>query len=446
MPWRSPNRPRSDQCVWRASRPIVDSKRWRSAGVPVLPALGLLGLHPEGQLPGTDSNRRSRPVPVGRGNRIEGSRADLGTRSAFVLSLCRMSPGRFFSFLHRVKRLVLRAVLRVSRWIRCLLGTLGMIDPPRYRARLRFRVLKKLDIDAREHRFPVAGREAILEPGMPDRAIRDSEWLIINARDFSTEEEARQFARRLRAALEISAVATRLGIDAGRRDLPTSGLGEAYRRRIKEQTGMSVRDNIHGIDVFVDDPSIGFFNIQGTGTVRANPELFLRDLDALHGAAVGLSPRAHDILLLLNSALMQPDPVAQIVFAFSAVEMLGQEETWSANQKSLLEQMAVAAESASTGSPDERHEVAEAIRKLHRLTLRQGVVRMLDHLRLSHLKGDWDRLYSERSTLVHGLAPQPGADYGDLARRTMSLCGRILLKRIASEVPLANQHVETYYS
>ena len=67
MPWRSPNRPRSDQCVWRASRPIVDSKRWRSAGVPALPALGLLGLHPEGQLPGTDSNRRSRGQEQTRG-------------------------------------------------------------------------------------------------------------------------------------------------------------------------------------------------------------------------------------------------------------------------------------------------------------------------------------------------------------------------------------------
>jgi hypothetical protein len=95
--------------------------------------------------------------------------------------------------------------------------------------------------------------------------------------------------------------------------------------------------------------------------------------------------------------------------------MLGQEDTtWSSDQKSLLGQMAVAAESASAGSPDERHEVAEAIRKLHRVTLRQGVMRMLDHLYLSHLKADWDRLYGERSTLVHGLAPQPGTDYGDL--------------------------------
>jgi hypothetical protein len=186
-----------------------------------------------------------------------------------------------------------------------------MIDPPRYRARLRFRVLKKLEIDAREHRFPVAGREAILEPAMPDRTIRDSEWLIINARGFRTEEEARQFAGRLRTALEISAVATRLGIDAGRRDLPTSGLGEAYRTRLKEQTGMSARDHIHGIDVFVDDPFIRFIDIRATGTIRANSEPFLRDLDALYGAAVAVSPKAHDILLLLNTALMQPEPVAQ---------------------------------------------------------------------------------------------------------------------------------------
>ncbi|MCC7123084.1 MAG: hypothetical protein IT493_16140 [Gammaproteobacteria bacterium] len=89
-----------------------------------------------------------------------------------------------------------------------------MIDSPRYRARLRFLISKNLDIDAREHLFSVAGREVLLEPGIPDRTIRDSEWLIINARGFSTEDEARRFANQLRTALEISAVATRLGIDA----------------------------------------------------------------------------------------------------------------------------------------------------------------------------------------------------------------------------------------
>ena len=105
-----------------------------------------------------------------------------------------------------------------------------------------------------------------------------------------------------------------------------------------------------------------------------------------------------------------------------------------------------AAEQSATGTDAERQEVADAIRKsLHRLTLRQGV-RLLDRLGLANLKTAWDNLYAERSTLVHGLAPQPGAEYGDLAHRTISLCGQILLKAVAAEIPMANRHVTRFYA
>lgn len=49
MPWRSPNRRRSDHASGGQARPIVDPERWRSAGVPVLPAPGILGPHAEDQ-------------------------------------------------------------------------------------------------------------------------------------------------------------------------------------------------------------------------------------------------------------------------------------------------------------------------------------------------------------------------------------------------------------
>ena len=122
------------------------------------------------------------------------------------------------------------------------------------------------------------------------------------------------------------------------------------------------------------------------------------------------SQRVEDVILLLNYTLLRPESVAQIVFAVSAVESLGQDESWSKDQKQLLREIAAAAEQSATGTDAERQEVADAIRKsLHRLTLRQGVFRLLDRLSLQHLKKPWDDLYGERSTLVHGLAPQPGA-------------------------------------
>ena len=314
-----------------------------------------------------------------------------------------------------------------------------------YRARFRFRVLKKLSIDAIEYRLTVAGREVVLAAPTPETLIRDAEWLVMNARGFSTENEARDFGHRLRSAVELASVSTRLGIDAGR-DLPTSGLGRAVKEHFARETGTIARDNVHGLDVFEDNPSVRIFNLSATGTVRASIDPFLPMVAELHGVAASTSDRARDVILLLNYALMRSEPVAQIVFAFSAVEMLGQSESWSDDQKRLLSEVAEAAEKSTIGSAGERQEVADAIRKtLHRLTLRQGVLRLLDALELAHLRKNWDALYAERSTLVHGLAPRPGADYADLAFRTVSLCGQILLKAIAADIPAANQYADRFY-
>ena len=63
--------------------------------------------------------------------------------------------------------------------------------------------------------------------------------------------------------------------------------------------------------------------MDATGIVHAAPDPFLNDLDEIVRAAVTPSQRVADVILLLNYALLRPEPVAQIVFAVSAVESLG---------------------------------------------------------------------------------------------------------------------------
>lgn len=320
-----------------------------------------------------------------------------------------------------------------------------MSNPEAFRARFRFRLQKKLNIKARDYRLQVGTYEIVLSPQLSEIDICDSEWLVINAKQFESEEEARKFAVRLKTACEVSSVAARLGIDSGV-DLPTSGFGELVKNHVQEQSGILLRDNIHGIDVFPDDPNVRIGHFSATGTVRASPDPFLADLSPLYNIVENASQKTRDIVLLLNYALMRPEPVAQIVFAFSAVEMLGQTEDWSADQKQLLNELAVLAKQSEIGSEQEREEVSIAIQKgMYKLSLRQGVLRLLTTLDLDHLKPIWDDLYGKRSTLVHGLAPKPGADYGELAHRTVSLCGQILLKAIAREVTGANSHVNKFY-
>jgi hypothetical protein len=334
----------------------------------------------------------------------------------------------------------------ICHWLRRRKLEMNVKNTESYRARFRFRLLKKLNLEAHEHRINVSGRDVTLSPAAPDIAIRDSEWLVMNVRGFDSAEDAKAFATNLKAACEASSIATRLGIDSGV-DLPTAGLGQQVRERVREQSGLLIRDNVHGIDVFPDDSNVRILNFSASGSILAAPDPFLADLNSLHHTAANTSRKTKDVILLLNYALMRPEPVAQIVFAISAVEMLGQQEDWSDDQRRLLSELASAAERAEIGTPDERAEVAAAIgTSVHKLSLRQGVLRLLASLGLTHLKREWDDLYTQRSTLIHGLAPKPGADYGGLASKAVSLCGQILLKVVATEVALANRYVDKYYA
>ena len=228
-----------------------------------------------------------------------------------------------------------------------------------YRARLRFRVQKRLNLEAEKHVLAVSDREVVLSPHLPDRPIRDSDWLVINARGFSSDAGAREFAHRLKLACEVASVSTRLGVDTGR-DIATSGFGKMVKDHVLKETGVTLRDNVHGIDVFADDPNVRFGHMDATLTVHAAPEPFLTILSSL-GASIGeVSQSTRDVVLLMNFALMRPEPVAQIVFAFSAVEMLGQDEDWTPTQRRLLADLATIAKEHTDGSDDERNEVAAA--------------------------------------------------------------------------------------
>jgi hypothetical protein len=314
-----------------------------------------------------------------------------------------------------------------------------------YRVRFRFRVSKKINIDDNEITVPVGERIVTLSAGTPNKPIKESNWLIANTRGFRTETAARQFGHDLRAACAVASAANRLGVDGGV-DLATSDLGSAFKKHLQTTTGAVMRGNVHGVDVFLDDPSVRIFSVQGTGSVLQNPQPFLQDVSDFLGRASALSKRAQDIVLLLNNALMRPEPVAQIVFSISAVEMLGQTEEWSAAQREQIDELIVAANESTLCLDAERDEIVTALRNnFHKLSLRQGVIRLLSSLGLSHLKSDWDALYGERSTLVHGLAPKPGIDYSRLGFRSVSLCGRILLTAVAQEVPGADRHVDRMY-
>jgi hypothetical protein len=312
-----------------------------------------------------------------------------------------------------------------------------------FRVRFRFRVRPCLNIQAARHALTVVGRTVTISSGSGEKPIRDCEWLEANATGFTNEEDARDYALRLKAACGAAAAATRIGLDGGV-DPVTSSFSNAVKLAVQAQTGVQLRDSVHGVDVFEDSPQVRFMSMRANLVGLVDPSLFFRLIEPAHLHAVELPQQARDTVLLVNYALMRTDPVAQIVFAVSAVEALGQ-ASWSCSQRELLDSLANHASSSTIGTDEERAEVAAAIRRAHKLSLRQGVKRLLDQLGLRSLGKHWDAMYEARSKLVHGLAPIPGVDYSQQANDTINLCGRILMTLVAREIPAVAEHIDVMY-
>jgi hypothetical protein len=124
---------------------------------------------------------------------------------------------------------------------------------------------------------------------------------------------------------------------------------------------VEIRPNIHGVDVYSDASPVLVLNFNANALVSTNPEPFLSGTWRFFNEEWPLTPRLQEAITLLNAALINPEPLAQVVLAVSAVEMMGQDEEWSPAQKHLLKQLADAARTSDLTTAPEGVEVAAVL-------------------------------------------------------------------------------------
>ncbi len=309
-----------------------------------------------------------------------------------------------------------------------------MADKIGFRVRLRIRIAKGLTTEATNFSAVVSGKDVTISSQQKEEPLSKAKWLVLNARGFATEEAAQQFGTRLCSLVQLAALSSRLGADVGE-NKATSWVSEQFARAsglIEEHE--RIAPNVHGLAILPDNDSIRFPIINAHATVTADPEHFMSALRELgENDDIDLGRAAHGVHLL-NFALMTSEPLGQMVLALSAVEEIGQKEKWTEAQKGLIKQLANAAEASLEVSEGERAEVVNAIRTgLHRLSLRQGVMRLLSEVGLEHMQKEWKRLYDIRSGIFHGRAHLSNSEIDQAAGDTIRLCGRIIIAIIAKD-------------
>lgn len=296
-----------------------------------------------------------------------------------------------------------------------------------FRVRLRIRVGKALTTDESSITAVVAGRSVEIKPQDKNETLREAKWIVLTAGGFRTERDAQQFGEQLRTISDIVGICTRVGMNVGD-DSATTCIDEDWARAIGLiQSNERIHPNIHGLIVIPDDGLSRFPLVNAQGTVTSDPAWLLESINEL-GTRVPLSLKAAAAgVRILNLALMSSEPLTQVILAISVIEELGQDEDWTDNQQFLLTRMSHEIVN-SPGAGDEENEIADALkRSLHRIGLRQGVLRVFQRLELNHLKKEWDRIYSIRSGAFHGTRRISDSEMNELAQAAMTLCGRVVI-------------------
>lgn len=305
-----------------------------------------------------------------------------------------------------------------------------------FRIRLRVRIANALTTEAQKLSVTMLGREVTITSQDRKKSLKGEKWIVLGARGFVDENEAWIFGRCLKQTVQLACLSSRLGVDVGE-DRPSGWVSESFARSeglIKASERLA--PNVHGLAVLPDDDLTRIPIMDATATVTSNPDHLTSALQELGNRDVFEFGTAASGIRLLNLALMTSEPLAQMVLAVSSIEELGQNQKWSPTQKAMISELVRIAESTGPEpcTEAERAEVVTAMSKgLFRLSLREGVKRILSFAGLDHLIGEWDRLYGIRSVVFHGTVRLSGPELHTAARETITLCTQIVFATVLKE-------------
>lgn len=283
-----------------------------------------------------------------------------------------------------------------------------MIDGNGFRLLLRVRIGRKLNTEQECLDVEFGNHQVTIRSEKNNQALNESTRLVLSARGFPTEDEAHDFGAKLRDAVSVGALCSRLGADPDT-DLVVQLDSAVY---------FHFRTSVTGVTV-LSDPA----QFTGALTVLAAP----LPMDKIRSS-----------VRLLNLAMINADHIAQIILAVSAVESLVESlvvaRCWGADKRKYLNELASRIENEFPGDSGFQR-IANEIRNIKPLSVGSGIEQVLND---NALYKEWKSFYGRRSSLVHGNKPLDRQELGKLANDAIHLCTKIILitlKRKGASLP-----------
>ena len=299
-------------------------------------------------------------------------------------------------------------------------------EPSSYLARVQVKIGHRFHKDAESLTATVLGRPVSIKSRFGP--ISDTDWIVVEACGFLSESEACQFGERLRLLVTIAGLCSHLGIDAGR-DATLGQFSEHALKKMGFEDDFRVPPEIHGVLVLPDDGKSQFIYASASLSVTSDPGQLLEAVEQLSDNSASFDAAKYpesliNSLRLLNLAMIADDRRAKIVLAIAAVEGLIRDEKWSDRQRRWL---ADTVATLQEEDDDDLREIADALERMYRVSLRQGAFRLLEENGLEDYKPRWDDVYGKRSGLFHGTLVLDRHETHRLANDTVKLCVTIVL-------------------
>ena len=303
-----------------------------------------------------------------------------------------------------------------------------------YRLRLKVRTGKPFFSDKAVPSVSVADRSVSIHPDGNEQPYSNANWILFVSSGFPTENAALEFGEKLQTIVEIAALCSHLGADTGLGETLSWFNEDVHREMGDLNAHQRIAPDIHGISVVPDDDNNVFLRAGiARGTTKTDPVRFTDSVETLANQEITTTSDLKLPIQLLNLALINPDSLAIIVLANSAVDSVISDSSWSDKQSKLIKSVA---ECLRDDADEEEDiiEVAESIKHM-RLSLRKGVKHLLSENGLDDLLWkDWDDMYSRRSKLIHhGKGPFSQQELNTLAQDSIRICGTIILAIIRQQ-------------
>ncbi len=309
-----------------------------------------------------------------------------------------------------------------------------------YGARIRFLLAPGMCLNhkAESTRLVLGGIGWKLVPFENAKKIAEAYHLVLSAQGFPTEESAREHGARTKAALSLCGAILRIGIDAGR-DTASGGVTDHLRRSVPHATGKQLHNDLHGLNVYPEDPPPVFVCGRAEAVVA---KAFSRFEDSLCRAheAYPLCPRLELALELYARSHFETTSRTRFISLINAIEALANPRERSEKACRVVENLLELVKSAHELDEEDRQAMLGSLGRMRNESIGQACRRLAEECGGKTTYGKmgaaqfFSWCYAVRSKLLHQ-GDLPESD--EALRKSVNELDRMVADLLVAEARVA---------